>query len=141
MVEINWNYTFIEDFYDRVRALLNNASNTLIPNEKIDYHEKAPTAEFMVKSKILNWTELDESKFAIFETAIVYLTASFFENYVLSQKARRKELPSMSIEYYSKETNIMPMNGMSLKDYSDMLIGQILGEDNSVDFIGFMVTD
>ena len=136
----NWTYKDIYNFSNRVRSVLNNASPTLVSDESIDYPEKAPTAEFMVESKVPNWKELDEAKFKIFETAIVYMTASFFENYVLSKSARRKELPSMTLEYYSKETNIMPMSGLTLKDYAEMLIQQISGKDMSVDFIGFSVT-
>ncbi len=136
----NWSYYEITQFHDRVRALLNDSSETLISDSNIDLPEKAPTAERVVKAQLPNWQELNDVDFNLFESAIVYLTASFFENYVLSKSAKRKELPAMTIEYYTGNTNIMPLNNMTLKDYSDMLIKQIKGDDLSFDFIGFMVT-
>lgn len=132
-----WSYLEIESFYDRVRALLDNLSISSLPDEYIDYPEKAPMAERYAKVRVPNWRELDEDKFAIFQNAIVYKTASFFEGLASSKSIKRKQLPTITLEYFEKSD--FSLEGKSLAEIADKLLAEVKDDDGS-NFIGFMVT-
>lgn len=138
----NWEYKDIISFYDRVRMLLNNVSNVSLTDDMIDYYEKAPSAELYVKKRVPNWQELDDTKFKIFESAIVYLTASYNQNYAMSKVAKKRQLPTMTIEYTADQINMTPNGTFSLKEIADGLINEINGipDDNLMTVIGFRVT-
>ena len=108
----------------------------------IDYYEKAPSAELYVKRKVPNWQELDETKFKMFESAIVYLTASYNQNYAMSKVAKKRRLPTMTIEYTADQINMTPNGTSSLKEIADSLINEINGipDDTLMTVIGFRVT-
>lgn len=138
----NWEYKDIISFYDRVRMLLNNVSNVSLTDDMIDYYEKAPSAELYVKKRVPNWQELDDTKFKMFESAIVYLTASYNQNYAMSKVAKKRQLPTMTIEYTADQINMTPNGTFSLKEIADGLINEINGipDDNLMTVIGFRVT-
>ena len=131
-----WDYKDIANFYERVRALLDNLSAESLQDKYIDMPEKAPYAEKYVKSKVKLWQSLDEEKFAMFESAIVYKTASLFESLVSSNSIKKKELPTIALEYFQRSK--IQFDGMSLSDLADLIISEILEEE--MDFVRFIVT-
>ena len=133
----SWNYKQIAGFYDRVRAALSHLSSASLPDEYIDMPEKAKFAELYAKSKVPNWMNLDESDEAIFESAIIYKTASMFESLASSNAIRKKELPTISLEFF--ENKAISVDGFSLGDWADILLAQ-LAQDEDTNFIGFVVT-
>lgn len=137
-----WTYKEIDFFYDRVRVLLNNVSQVSLTDEMIDFYEKAPTAELYVKKNVPHWQELDEAQFKIFESAIVYLTASYNQNYAMSKVAKKRQLPTMTIEYTADQINMTPNGTYSLKEIAESLINQLNGQaDDMIEtIIGFRVT-
>lgn len=132
-----WSYKEIEDFYDRVRAVLDNLSSASLPDKYIDMPEKAPFAELYAKSKVRTWASLDETNAALFESAIVYKTASLFESLVSSNAIKKKELPTISLEYFQNKS--IQMNGLSLGELADSLLDEINGFVG-IGVIGFEVT-
>ena len=58
MAHEDWSYKTIDNFYERVRMALGAVSQTTLPDEYIDYPEKAPFAESVVKSRVPLWKEL-----------------------------------------------------------------------------------
>ncbi len=131
-----WNYKEIFDFYNRVRTVLDGISATSLPDKYIDMPEKALYSEIYAKKRVPGWATLSEQDFAIFESAIVYKTASMFESLVSSSAVRKKELPTISLEYFARSA--VKVNGLSLSELADLLLDGITG--NEVEFIGFMVT-
>ncbi len=136
-VQITWTYKDIDNFYGRVRALLDNISDVSLPDKYIDMQEKAPFAESYAKARVPGWSTLNEDNFALFESAIIYKTASMFESLVNSNAIKKKELPTIKLEYFSRSQT--EIGGMSLSDLADVLIASLSGDDG-VDFIGFAVT-
>lgn len=132
-----WGYRDIPDFYGRVRGVLDNISDATLPNKYIDMPEKAPFAEIYAKSKVVNWMELSENDIALFESAIVYKTASLFESLVSSNSIRKKELPTITLEYFQRGK--IQFDGISLSDLADSLLDEIRGYIGT-GFIGFEVT-
>lgn len=138
--EKEWTYRDISSFYDRVRMALNAVSSQTLPDEYMDYPEKAPFAEKYIKSRVPQWAELDEEKFAIFESIIVYQTATMFQSLVASKHIRKKAIPTISLTYADTFDNMI--SGMSLEDMIEWLISQLNDEEESdAAFIGFRVTD
>ena len=136
MAEFEWSYKSIPDFYTRVRGLLNNASDISLPDQYIDMPERAPYAEEYVKTRVHEWETLDSKKTSLFHMAIIYKTASFFEEMMSSQAIKKKELPTIKLEYFS---NNQPDNYVSFADKAEALIAEINGESPQ-NFFGFMVT-
>lgn len=134
----NWKYKDIYQFYDRVRAVLNNLSDVSLPNEYIDMPERAPYVEKYVKARIPEWQTLDEAKFEMFESAIVYFTASMFEGLVTSRAIKKKQLPTMSLEYF--QSGKVEVDGLSLKELGELLLSRITNNANGSGFIGFVVS-
>ena len=133
-----WSYKDIENFYDRVRMALGSVTETVVSNEEIDYPEKAPFAELSIKSRIPSWKELSEEKFKMFESAIVYQTASLFQGVVSTKRITKKQIPTITLEYSSAVD--FSVNGMSISDLVDYLVSVINGESVGSSFIGFRVT-
>lgn len=127
----NWSYKDIPDFYSRVRMVLNNCSDSTLPDTYIDTPEKAGYADRYIKSRVINWKDLDESKFAMFESAIVYMTSSLFQTLVASSSIKRKKAPTMEIEYFD-EKPILAANEMTLNDMVEALINEISGYGNDI---------
>lgn len=138
MAHEDWTYKNIANFYDRVRMSLSDVSQTTLPDEYIDYPEKAPFAEMLIKQRIPLWADLDDEKFAIFESIIVYQTASLFQSLVSSKYVKKKQIPTITLEY--SESANFDINSMSLSDLIDYLVSQLNGEDVGSQFIGFRVT-
>ena len=130
-----WNYKEIERFYDRVRKLLNDLSEVSLPNADIDLPEKAPYAEYYCKSKVKNWQDLDEMKFMLFQSAIIYKTASMFESIISSNKIRKKQLQTITLEYFQDDK---PNNSLSLSEMADQLLNDVLG--NKITPFNFVVS-
>ncbi len=133
---MDWDYTQISDFYERVRGLLNDTSVT---DSKMDAFEKAPTAERVIKTLVPTWESFDTSgeKFKIFESCIVYQTAIYFENYVMQRQVKKRETPSINIEYSTSSTK--QGNILSLKDMLESLLTE-LSDTTTSRFNAFMVT-
>lgn len=137
MVDETWNYTQIEDFYNRVRMALNAVSEATLPDSYIDFPEKAPFAELTAKQRIPQWKELDESKFKIFESIIVYQTAVYCQTIIQNKHVKKKQIPTITLEYADSAT--FDINGRSLQDIVESLVSMVNGNTGS-NFIGFMNT-
>lgn len=136
----NWTYKDISDFYERVRLALNAVSDVTLPDKYMDYPEKAPFSEAYIKGRVPHWKELPEEKFAIFESVIVYQTATLFQSIVSSKRVKKQAIPTITLEYSDKEDFLL--DGMSLKDMIEYLIGTLNDEEqDKATFIGFRVTD
>lgn len=133
----DWSYKDIEDFYNRVRMALGKASEATVSDADIDVYEKAPFAEILIKSRVPKWQELEEEKFKIFESAIVYQTACFFQSIVTSKHISKKQIPTITIEY--NDSIDFDIDGLDLGSLVDLLVSQLNGETGS-NFIGFRVT-
>lgn len=135
----DWSYKNIQDFYDRVRLALSAVSSVTLPDEYIDYPEKAPTAESIIRKRIKDFDNVPDEKFGFVESAVVYQTAFLCQSLVLNKAVKKKQIPTVTLEYNSNMD--FTINGMSLSDYVDLLIGEI-NEDSAVGskFIGFRVT-
>lgn len=138
MAHEDWSYKTIDNFYERVRMALGAVSQTTLPDEYIDYPEKAPFAESVVKSRVPLWKELSDEKFAIFESIVVYQTASLFQSLVASKYVKKKQIPTISLEY--SENVDFDISGMSLSDLVDWLVSELNGDNIGSKFIGFRVT-
>lgn len=134
----DWTYKSIENFYERVRMALGAVSQTTLPDEYIDYPEKAPFAESVAKSRAPLWKELSDEKFAIFESIVVYQTAALFQSLVASKYVKKKQIPTITLEY-SESVNF-DINSMSLSDLVDLLVSELNGDSVGSPFFGFRVT-
>ena len=138
MAHEDWSYKTIDNFYERVRMALGAVSQTTLPDEYIDYPEKAPFAESVAKSRVPLWKELSDEKFAIFESIVVYQTASLFQSLVASKYVKKKQIPTITLEY--SENVDFDISGMSLSDLVDWLVSELNGDNVGSKFIGFRVT-
>lgn len=138
MAHEDWTYKSIENFYERVRMSLGAVSQTTLPDEYIDFPEKAPFAESVSKSRVPLWKELSDEKFAIFESIVVYQTASLFQSLVASKYVKKKQIPTITLEY-SESVNF-DINSMSLSDIVDLLVSELNGDSVGSQFFGFRVT-
>ena len=134
----DWTYKSIENFYERVRMALGAVSQTTLPDDYIDYPEKAPFAESIAKSRVPLWNELSDDKFNIFESIVVYQTASLFQSLVANNYINKKQIPTITLEY-SENLNFN-IDGMSLSDLIDLLVSDLNGENIGSSFFGFRVT-
>lgn len=134
----NWSYKEISDFYNRVRMALGAVSEATLPNEYIDYQEKAPFAEATVKLRVPLWESLDETKFKVFESIVVYQTASLFQSIVSNKYIKKKQIPTITLEYADKAN--FDIDGMTLTELVDFLVSQLNGTDVGSSFFGFRVT-
>lgn len=133
-----WSYKDIVEFYDRVRMALSAVSSQTLPDSYMDLPEKAPFAERYIKSRVPQWKDLDEEKFAIFESIIVYQTATMFQSLVSNKHIRKKSIPTISLQYSDNIDNLI--SGMSLKDMIEWLLSEINGIETGSGYIGFKVT-
>lgn len=138
MARENWTYKDISDFYNRVRMALGAVSETVLPDDYIDYPEKAKFAESAIKTRVPSWKDLNDEKFLIFESVIVYQTASLFQSLVASKYVKKKQIPTITLEY--SESMKFDINDMSLSDVIDMLVAELNGDSVGSSFIGFRVT-
>ena len=138
MAHEDWSYKTIDNFYERVRMALGAVSQTTLPDEYIDYPEKAPFAESVVKSRVPLWKELSDEKFAIFESIVVYQTASLFQSLVASKYVKKKQIPTITLEY--SENVDFDISVLSLSDLVDWLVSELNGDNVGSKFIGFRVT-
>lgn len=134
----NFTYKDIVDFYERVRLALNAVSEVTLPDKYMDYPEKAPFSEMYVKGRVPHWKELSDEKFAVFESIIVYKTASLFQSLVSNKRIKKKSIPTITLEYFDDGQ----ISDMSLDDMVEYLLGELNDEENiTANFIGFKVTD
>ena len=138
MAHEDWTYKSIENFYERVRMALGAVSQTTLPDEYIDYPEKAPFAESVAKNRVPLWKKLSDEKFAIFESIVVYQTAALFQSLVASKYVKKKQIPTITLEY-SESVNF-DINSMSLSDLVDLLVSELNGDSVGSPFFGFRVT-
>ncbi len=120
---MDWNYTDIADFYDRVRGLLETVSDSSLPNDKIDMPERAPTAEREVKRLVSRWSTIvseNGDDFQDLQSAVVYRTAMFFEEYANKTTVKRRKVASVDVEYNS---DYQPTGRTSslVSDYEDII--------------------
>lgn len=136
---MEWSYKDIEDFYNRVRAELNNVSNSSLTDEQMDFPEKAPYAETKVKIAVPNWeiykTE-DTKRFKLFESCIVIQTAIYFESYVDSRRPNAMKSSSIEISY-GKESDKAYKQPLTEKLEEKLAL---IEEDGTTKFFGFRVT-
>lgn len=136
----SWSYKDISSFYDRVRMALGAVSAQTIPDEYMDFPEKAPMAQRIISARVPSWMELDEQKFAVFESAIIYKTASLFQSVVSNNRIIKKSLPTITLQY-SDSINF-DTDGMGLSDLVELLIAELNGTEYDVgsEYNGFRVT-
>lgn len=134
----DWSYKNIQNFYDRVRMALGAVSMVTLPDEYMDYPEKAPFAELAVRSRIKDFDSVPDDKFPLVESAVVYKTAALFQSLVSSKSVKKKQIPTVTLEY--NDNVDFTINGLSLSEYVDFLIAEINGEQAGSRFIGFRVT-
>ena len=134
----DWSYKNIQNVYDRVRMALGAVSMVTLPDEYMDYPEKAPFAELVVRSRIKDFDSVPDDKFPLVESAVVYKTAALFQSLVSSKSVKKKQIPTVTLEY--NDNVDFTINGLSLSDYVDFLIAEINGEQIVSRFIGFRVT-
>ncbi len=134
-----WSYQDIDNFYNRVRAELDNVSNGSLTDEQMDMPEKAPYAEAKIKNSVPSWetyqTE-DLDRFAIFESCIVIQTAMYFESYV--DNRRPNSMKSSSIEIQFSESSTLLYKQSLLEKLEERLA--LIEEDGTTTFFGFRVT-
>lgn len=136
----DWTYKDIDSFYERVRIALGAVTDTTLPDKYMDYPEKAPFAEAYVKNRVKNWSELPDNKFSIFESIIVYETAVLFQSIVSNRRIKKKEIPTIKLEYSDKYNDLI--GDMSLADMVEYLIASLNEEETDIiSFFGFRVTD
>lgn len=133
-----FKYSDIDRFHERVTSLL-NVGPTGIKSDEIDYPENAPAAERRMKSLVPNWAELDEEKFAMFESCIVYMTCWILCPIANNRRVSKQTTPSLSLQYVSGITD-----ERSCDRFND-LINDLLEEINDEEpgessFYGFRVT-
>lgn len=134
----NWSYKEIPNFYNRVRLSLGDVTEIVISDNEIDSPEKAPFSELLIKSRVPNWQNLSKEKFKMFESAIVYQTAAFFQNIVSNKHIKKKQIPTITLEY--AETFDFNVNGMGISDLIDYLVSMVNDDNLGSSFIGFRVT-
>lgn len=134
----DWSYKNIQNFYDRVRMALGAVSMVTLPDEYIDFPEKAPFAELVIRNRIKDFDSVPDDKFGLVESAVVYKTASLFQSLVSSKSVKKKQIPTVTLEY--NDNVDFTINGLSLSEYVDFLIAEINGEQAGSRFIGFRVT-
>lgn len=133
-------YREIANFYDRVRALL-GSTESILPDETIDYPENAPFAEQIIKRKVPKWEELDEDKRLLFETAIVYQTAIRVKPFSGgNNQIKIGQTQSLKIEYRENETGNLDD---ALQSTLDDLLGELDEEfaDGGLSFLSFDITN
>jgi len=98
-------YKTILDFYNRVRSVLKNIPEMVLPYEQTDYFENAPLAETVIKNQVLNWQILieDETKKSIFDSAIVIQTALNSFNTATANGIKIQQTESMKIEFFESD--------------------------------------
>ena len=144
---MDWDYKNIDNFHNRVRALLSISDEKYLTDILMDYPEKAPTADKFIKSLVPKWeeyaqkqTEEQISKFAIFESCIVYQTAIYFYKYIKEKQIKSRSTPEIKIEY-STSGNIKDDIGEPLNEILSDLLSQITSEGSTTTiFLGFRVT-
>lgn len=134
----DWSYKNIQNFYDRVRMALGAVSMVTLPDEYIDFPEKAPFAELVIRNRIKDFDSVPDDKFPLVESAVVYKTAALFQSLVSSKSVKKKQIPTVTLEY--NDNVDFTINGLSLSEYVDFLIAEINGEQAGSRFIGFRVT-
>lgn len=136
-------YREIANFYDRVRILLSQ-DVTSMTDEMIDYPENAPFAERMVKKQLSKeYSEYDEDKFMLIQTAIVYQTAIRMIPYTggSSNDIKIGQTQSLKIEY--RENKNFDLSS-ALQSTLDDLMREINDEgleDESFTFPAFDITN
>lgn len=131
----DFTYKDIENFYERVRSAL-NVGSVMISDEYIDYPENAPMAERKIKKRVPNWVELDDDKFALFQTCIVYMTCYILCPAVSSRRHIEQTTPSLTLKYADTSNDKPCERFLAL---IEDLLDEILDEEQNP-FYGFEVT-
>ena len=131
----NFHYISIDNFYERVTSLLNVGASG-ISQPEIDYPENAPAAERRMKMMIPNWKELDNEKFALFESCIVYMTCWILCPLANTRRAIKQTTPSLTLQF-SSSSDERPCDRFF--DLINDLFDEITGEIQEP-FHGFRVT-
>ncbi len=126
-------YQLIENFYQRVRNLV-NAEENIITQEVLD-GDYAPMAETSAKEKVENWQDLEGELLETFKRVVVVETAIRCYSVVELNAYKATQTSSLKVEYRDTTQNILS----SLNDMLDELLEQLLPEED-VDYIKFDIT-
>lgn len=133
----DFTYKDIDNFYNRVMGCMGLSGGNVFQEEVLDYPENAPTAERRVKSLVPNWVELDEEKFKLFQTCIIYMTCYILCPIANSRKVSQQTTPSLTLKFADSATQPTPC-----KRYLDLLNDLLaeIAEEEQTSFLGFRVT-
>ena len=132
----DFTYKDIQNFYARVMSCLGMSQSALKP-EELDYPENAPTAERRVKSLIPNWAELDNDKFGLFESCIVFMTCFIMCPLANQRRISQQTTPSLTLKF--SDSAVQPTRCDHYLDLLNELASEILEEETD-SFFGFRVT-
>lgn len=127
-------YQTIENFYDRVRSLLGIGNS--ITDEEIDLFENAPMAELKMVKRVPKYYFLDDEKYMLFESCIVYATCYALCPVVATRRITKQKDPSLEIQF-ATSTEAKPCERFAA------LIEELLLEINETEvdfFVGFQTT-
>ncbi len=128
-------YQTIDNFYNRVRGALGVCIS--LTDDTIDLYENAPLAELKIVQKVPNFCCLDDIKYALFESCIVYMTCYALCPTAGQMKIKRQKDPSLELEFADYKDTGGRNRFLELID--DIISTQINGEERGM-FVGFRVT-
>lgn len=131
-----FDYRDIENFQQRVCSCMGQSTSSLT-QEELDYPEHAPLAEYRVKKIIPNWRELDDAKFALFQSCIIFMTCYIMCPVVNSRRISKQTTPSLTLQYADSAVQATPCD--HYLDLMNDLAEEILEEETDA-FYGFRVT-
>ena len=129
-----WQYRDILNFYQRVASCMGVGS---VDMEMIDYPENAPTAERRVKQIITDWMTINEDKFALFESCVIFMTCYLICPVLrMSGRVQQQTTPSLSLKYF-EGTDMVPCD-----HYLELMndLASEIEEEEVKSFLGFRVT-
>lgn len=132
----DFTYKDIPDFAQRVSSCMGQAT-LIVSQEELDYPEHAPLAEYRVKKLIPDWRELDDEKFKLFQSCIIFMTCYIMCPIVNSRRVSKQTTPSLTLQYADAATQATPCD--HYLDLLNDLMEEITGEETD-SFYGFRVT-
>lgn len=132
--EPKYLYQTIDNFYDRVRSSL--GIGNAITDEEIDLFENAPMAELKMVKRVPEYYFLNDEKYMLFESCIVYATCYALCPVVASRRITKQKDPSLEIQF-ATSTEEKPCERFAA------LIEDLLLEINETEvdfFVGFQTT-
>ena len=122
-----------------------NSSEIVVTNDMIDVPEKAPFATNFIKSLVPKWkeyaleeTEEQKTKFALFQSCIVYQTAIYCYAYVRNSQVKARQTPDIKIEYST--SSVAANLQLELQDVLKDILARIKDDEQGQQGFIFRVT-